>query len=201
MTEWDTTTVAQVARCLQGGGVVLLPTDTVYGLAALPTFPQSIERIYALKGRPKDANLPVMLASEDAIESLGVDINDTARRLLHSDLVPGALTLVMGFRGASVPEWLKGRVEVALRIPDDHLLLAILQRTGPALVTSANAHGACTPERLAEVLAQLEGTPDLAIDGGVLQSVPSTLVNCRFEPPVIEREGAISAEEIMERLA
>ena len=86
---------------------------------------------------------------------------------------------------------LAGREEVAIRIPDDDRVLAVLRRTGPLLVTSANLHGAATPESLADALAQLDGAPDLAIDGGSLNTVPSTLVNCRRDPPVVEREGAI----------
>ena len=109
------------------------------------------------------------------------------------DLVPG--------RTATGPiRWLEGRDEIAVRIPDDERLLAILRATGPLLVTSANAHGSGTPETLAGALSQLDGAPDLAIDGGLLQVVPSTLVNCRREPPVVEREGAIPAREIEEIL-
>ena len=108
----------------------------------------------------------------------------------------------MGFGPAGpVPAWLAGRDEVAIRIPDDARLLQVLERAGPLLVTSANAHGAGTPDRLDQILAQLDGAPDLAVDGGTLRTVPSTLVNCRREPPVIEREGSIPAARVMEYLS
>jgi L-threonylcarbamoyladenylate synthase len=96
-----------------------------------------------------------------------------------------------------VPPWLAGRDEVAFRIPDDVRLLAVLRRTGPLFVTSANTHGAATPESLGDALAQLDGAPDLAIDGGTLDTVPSTLLNCRLHPPLVEREGAISQATLM----
>jgi L-threonylcarbamoyladenylate synthase len=188
--------VDRIVETLRSGGVVLLPTDTVYGLAASPEFPDAVARIFTLKRRPGTVNLPNMVASEEGVEALGLDINPRARRLLRSPLVPGALTLAMGFRDGPAVPWLAGRDEVALRIPNDAQLLAVLRRAGPLLVTSANAHGSPTPETLAQALAQLDGRPELAVDGGVLHSVPSTLVNCRHDPPVIEREGVVPRDEI-----
>jgi L-threonylcarbamoyladenylate synthase len=192
--------VERIVDSLSTGGVVLLPTDTVYGLAVHPAFEQSVERLYSLKRRPKNMNLPIMVSSLEELGPLGFDVNTWAARLLRSPLVPGSLTLAMGFRPEPMPAWLEGRDEAAVRIPDDECLLSVLRRTGPLLVTSANAHGEETPESLAEVLAQLHGKPDLAVDGGLLRNIPSTLVNCRRDPPVVERVGVISEAEIMEYL-
>lgn len=196
----DKATIERIVDCLSTGGVVLLPTDTVYGLAVLPTFEQSVDRLYSLKRRPKHMNLPIMVSSQRELESLGFDVNDSAIRLLQSPLIPGSMTLAMGFRTGSRPPWLEGREEAAVRIPDDDCLLSVLRRTGPLLVTSANLHGAETPESLTEVLAQLRGVPDLSVDGGVLRTISSTLVNCRLEPPVIERIGAVPESEVIEYL-
>lgn len=196
----DTDTVEKIVDCLSTGGVVLLPTDTVYGLAVLPTFERSVDRVYSLKRRPRHMNLPIMVSSHWELELLGFDVNDTAIRLLRSPLIPGSLTLAMGFRTGPTLQWLEGREEAAVRIPDDNCLLSVLKRTGPLLVTSANSHGAETPESLTDVLAQLHGVPDLSVDGGILGTISSTLVNCRFNPPVIERIGAIPEAEVMEYL-
>lgn len=196
LTQGSTETIEGIVDCLTGGGVVLLPTDTVYGLAILPDLEQSKERVYLLKRRPKNMNLPIMVSSADELGALGFDVNASATRLLRSPLIPGSVTIAMGLRPGR-PRWLEGRVEAAVRIPDDNRLLSILRRTGPLLVTSANLHGAQTPQSLSDVLAQLDGQPDLAIDGGVLDTIPSTLVNCRLDPPVIERIGAVSESEIM----
>lgn len=193
----DTDAVERIVGCLSTGGVVLLPTDTVYGLAVLPTFQQSVERVYSLKRRPRDMNLPVMVSSPGELEALGFAVNDPATRLLGSPLMPGSLTIALGLRPGCMPQWLEGREEAAVRIPDDNCLLSVLRRIGPLLVTSANSHGAVTPESLPDVLAQLHGVPDLAVDGGILRTIPSTLVNCRCDPPVVERIGAIPEAEVM----
>ena len=182
------------------GGVVLIPTDTVYGLAVFPHFDQSIDRLFALKRRPRNVNLPIMVSEEAELEPLGFQISDSARRLLRSPLIPGSLTLVMGFSSDYRPGWLTGRDEAAVRIPNDNRLLAVLRKTGPLLVTSANAHSAETPDNVQDILAQLDGAPDLSIDGGLLRTTASTLVNCRVDPPVIERLGVVAESEVLRYL-
>ena len=193
--------VEDIVECLSKGGVVLIPTDTVYGLAVSPNFDKSIDRLFALKRRPRNVNLPIMVASDDELEPLGFEISESARRLLRSPLVPGSLTLAMGFRSEYRPEWLAGREEAAVRIPNDERLLAVLRKTGPLLVTSANAHSAETPDNVSDILAQLDGAPDLFIDGGILRTTASTLVNCRVDPPVIERVGVVPASEVLKYLS
>jgi L-threonylcarbamoyladenylate synthase len=192
--------VDEAVNCLESGGVVLLPTDTVYGLAVSPLHPAAVSKLYCMKKRPEQVKLPVMVCSLAMLKGLGAVVSPAAERLLNSGLVPGALTVAVGLAEAGVASWLAGRDEVAVRIPDDAPLLSILARTGPLLVTSANAHGEATPETMAEALAQLDPAPDLAIDGGPRQVVPSTLVNCRLDPPVVEREGAVPAVEIQKEL-
>jgi L-threonylcarbamoyladenylate synthase len=194
--------VDHIVECLQTGGVVLLPTDTVYGLAVSPNFDQSIDRLFALKRRPRNVNLPIMVASDAELVPLGFEVSESARRLLRSPLIPGSLTLAMGFSSDYYrPVWLAGRDEAAVRIPNDERLLSVLRKTGPLLVTSANAHSAETPDNVADILAQLDGAPDLAIDGGTLRTTASTLVNCRIDPPVIERAGVVPETEVLKYLS
>lgn len=193
-------TVEEIAACLTNGGVVLLPTDTVYGLAVSPTHEKSIDRLFALKRRPRTVNLPIMVASDAELDPLGFEISESARRLLRSPLIPGSLTLALGFKSDYRPAWLAGRDEAAVRIPNHNQLLAVLRQTGPLLVTSANAHSADTPDNVAAILAQLDGAPDLAIDGGILRTTASTLVNCRVDPPVIERLGVVPEAEVLRYL-
>jgi L-threonylcarbamoyladenylate synthase len=192
--------VEEIVECLLGGGVVLLPTDTVYGLAVSPNFDKSIDRLFALKRRPRNVNLPIMVWSETELEPLGFEISESARRLLRSPLIPGSLTLAMGFGSHPKPAWLQGRDEAAVRIPYDERLLSVLQKAGPLLVTSANAHSAGTPDNVAEILEQLDGAPDLWIDGGILKTTASTLVNCRVDPPAIERVGVVPESEVLRYL-
>src|SRR5215217_8478504 len=190
-----------IVECLENGGVVLLPTDTVYGLAVSPEFDESIDRLFALKRRPRNVNLPIMVASDAELEALGFEVGESARRLLRSPLIPGSLTLAMGFSSDYRPAWLTGRDEAAVRIPNDERLLSVLRHTGPLLVTSANAHSAETPDNIADILAQLDGAPDLSIDGGTLRTTASTLVNCRVDPPAIERIGDVPESEVLKYLS
>ena len=195
------TEIEQIVACLHTGGVILLPTDTVYGLAVSPNFDDAIDRLFKLKRRPRNVNLPIMVASDAELEALGFEVSESARRLLQSPLVPGSLTLAMGFRSDYRPTWLAGRDEAAVRIPNDERLLSVLRKAGPLLVTSANAHSAETPDNVADILAQLDGAPDLSIDGGTLRTTASTLVNCRVDPPAIERIGVVPESEVLKYLS
>src|ERR1041385_8041336 len=123
-------TVDDIVECLENGGVVLLPTDTVYGLAVSPKFDKSIDRLFRLKRRPRNVNLPIMVASDAELEPLGFEVSEAARRLLASPLIPGSLTLAMGFSSEYRPTWLAGRDEAAVRIPNDERLLSVLRQAG-----------------------------------------------------------------------
>jgi len=193
-------TVERTRRVLGAGGVVLLPTDTVYGLAVSPEHDDAIDRLFVLKQRPRQRNLPVMVDSPVRLSPLGVRIGEGARRLLESDLMPGPLTVVLGFGHEGPCSWLQGRREVAVRIPSDPFMLSLLHAAGPLLVTSANLHGLPTMQTVPEILLQLAREPALAVDGGRREAVPSSLVNCAVDPPVIEREGIVSDSRIREIL-
>ena len=191
----------RVIETLRAGGIVLLPTDTVYGLAVHPVNGvDALPRLFAMKRRPLSRNLPIMVASPDQAEELGADVTGPARRLLAA-FSPGPLTLALGLDPARPPDLLEGRDEIAIRIPDDPLLLEVLRTVGPLLVTSANRHAQETPESMRQVLDQLDGEPDLALDGGVRATVPSTLVNCNLPAPAVERVGAVPADQIAKVLA
>ncbi|MFL6142276.1 MAG: L-threonylcarbamoyladenylate synthase [Labedaea sp.] len=187
--------ITSVHECLLRGGVVLLPTDTVYGLAVHPERDEAAERLFRMKRRPRARNLPIMVAATADLPALGAIVNVPARRLLEA-FAPGPLTVALGLRPGAAPEWLAGRVEIGVRIPADEDLRALLQITGPLLATSANVHAQATRESVAEILADLDGAPDLVIDGGPRDTTPSTLVNCNLPEPVIERLGMLSAEQI-----
>ena len=145
--------------------------------------------------------LPVMVANVYDLERLGLDVNPTARKIFESDLSPGAVTFVLGFKEAAIkPDWLATRDEIATRIPNHALLLSVLREAGPLLVTSANRHGLpVTQAKVADILAELNGTPDLVVEDGEGKETPSTIINCRFDPPVIERCGLIS-ESVIHKL-
>ncbi|WP_417278013.1 L-threonylcarbamoyladenylate synthase [Celeribacter sp.] len=191
----------QIAEVLGSGGVVLLPTDTVLGLAASPAHAQAIEKIYTLKQRPRDKNLPIMVAGADQIAGLGAVLSEGALKLLASAYVPGALTLVLALDPMLVPAWLIGRREIAVRIPNNVLLLEALEKSGPLMVTSANRSGAEPPATTEEAADQLFGAPDLIVPGKGAAPAPSTIVDCTRDPVVILRHGVVSEAQIHEVLA
>lgn len=194
-------TIKRTVGCLESGGVALIPTDTVYGLAVHPVAGASaVPKLFTMKRRPVGRNLPIMVSSVSQIKTLGAQVTAEAERLLAA-FSPGPLTVALGVDPALTPAWLAGRVEIGVRIPDYAFLLAVLERTGPLLVTSANLHSQATPEEVRDVLAGLDGVPDIVVDGGARMTVPSTLVNCNLPNPVVERAGAVPEEKIWEVLA
>ena len=181
---------------LSSGGVAVLPTDTVYGLAASPMQPNAVHEIFVAKGRPEGMHLPVLAASVAQVGALGVDITPAAA-ILAEVWWPGPLTLAFGFvDGSARPSWLASRQEVAVRIPDHDFLRGIIHETGVLLVTSANRHGEPTALTAADATGSLQADVGLVVDGGTLTNVPSTLVNVRGADPVVEREGAVSRAAI-----
>jgi L-threonylcarbamoyladenylate synthase len=192
---------AAATEVLRDGGVVVVPTDTVYGLAARPDDETAVAAVYRAKGRPAGMHLPVLAASLDQVRALGVEFGDAAAKLTAS-WWPGPLTLAFGFAGESGrPAWLAGREEVAVRIPDHDFLRALLSGTGVLVVTSANRHGDPTPRTAGDVASNLGASVGLIVDGGRLAEVPSTLVNVRGTEAVVEREGAITRAEVAAVLA
>ena len=193
--------LSEVVACLRIGGVVVVPTDTVYGLAVLPNQTSAIERLYALKGRSRTKALPVMVANIEQVAGLGVITSLAIEQLLASPFLPGALTIVAAIDPLKCPDWLRGREEVAFRIPNSPLLLEVMAQVGPLLVTSANLAGVPTPKTISQVLAQLTGAPDLVVEDETGADIASTLVNCSQKLASIERVGAISVAELSKWVA
>jgi L-threonylcarbamoyladenylate synthase len=187
---------ARTAAALLDGAIGVVPTDTVYGLAAVPHDADAVRRIFVAKDRPAQTNLPVMASSLDQVAQLGVTLSEEAMSLA-ARWWPGPLTLVFGFSPTTPrPDWLDGRDEVAVRVPDHRFLLDLMADTGVLLVTSANRHGQPTAPSAAQAAAELAPHIGVVVDGGRLTATPSTLVNLAVVPPVVERAGAISAAEI-----
>src|SRR5262245_51949964 len=186
----------QIARWLADGSVVVVPTETVYGLAVKPGDAASADRVFALKGRPPEMNLPVVIGHVEQLAPLAVDFNDTARELAEA-FWPGPLTIVMGFRADRPrPAWLSGRDEIAIRFPAFALLRDVANAAGPILLTSANGHGLGPKPVARDAVDSLHGAPDFVVDGGTLTSTPSTIINTRRTPARVERMGAVTAADL-----
>lgn len=192
--------VALAVESLRHGGVVLLPTDTVYGLVCLPTSSDAVERIYAMKKRSPERRLPIIVADlEQGVRTLPLHWTSPARALALA-FWPGALTIACGVQ-QQAEGWLRGRDEAAVRVPKNTVVQTLARALGPMLMTSANLHGVATPHTMEGALSVLAIPPSVALDGGEQSGIPSTLVNVNLARPVVEREGAVSAIEIEQVLS
>lgn len=184
---------------LQNGGIVAFPTDTVYGLGALAFNNTAIENIYIAKDRPIEKAIPILIADVDELDKVAVDIPHMAR-IFATRFWPGPLTCIVP-KKQTLPLAVSATSTVAVRIPDHQAARALLRAAGAMAVTSANISGQASPSTAQEVYAQLNGRIPLILDGGITRGgVPSTLVDCTGEKPVILREGPISLDELLAAL-
>ncbi|KXK12741.1 MAG: Sua5/YciO/YrdC/YwlC family protein [Chloroflexi bacterium OLB14] len=184
---------------LQSGGIVAFPTDTVYGLGALAFDNSAIESIYTAKNRPIEKAIPVLVGSIKDFELVAENIPSMALKFAEKFL-PGALTCVIP-KKSTLPPAISATDTVAVRIPNHADALNLLKLTGAMAVTSANISGQESPTTALEVYQQLQGRIPLILDGGkTLGGVPSTLVDCTKDKPVILREGPISLEQLLSAL-
>jgi len=178
---------------LLAGGVIALPTDTVYGIAAALTTPTALQRLYDLKGRRREKPFPVLLSELVSLARVAEALDDRVAALLDH-FWPGALTLVVSARDGLPAEVVGPGQTVGVRVPDHVLARAIAAGVGGALaVTSANRSGATPAQSAAAVVAALGDRLDLLLDGGPLVGgLASTVVAVGVDGPVVLRAGAIS---------
>ena len=198
----DAAGIAAAAQVLRGGGLVAVPTETVYGLAARADSAAAVAAIYRAKGRP-DFN-PLIVHVLDVAEAERLAEFDARARLLEEHFWPGPLTLVLPRRGdAGLAEAVTaGLPTVALRSPAHPAMREVLSATGlPLAAPSANRSGGVSPTEAAHVAASLGGKVDLILDGGqCAQGIESTIVALRREGWEILRPGPIEAAQISEVL-
>jgi len=191
--------VLDIVSALRRGEVVALPTDTVYGVGVLASDRDGAARVFALKGRPDDVPLPVLVADlEDALALAPLGLESLRR--LGEALWPGALTVVVARREGIDWELGGDGATIGIRCPDHDLLRAVLRETGPLAVSSANRHGeppATTPEEVRRSLGV--GVP--CLDGGRCDRQPSTVVELVEDSLRCLREGAVAFEDVRRALA
>ena len=193
----DGDAIAEAVRCLAAGGLVAVPTETVYGLAADATDGRAVARLYEAKGRPSFNPLIAHVADIAAARRLA-SFNAEAGRLAET-FWPGPLTLVLPKAGGCAVAELAtaGLDSIAVRVPHHAVAQDILQRFGkPVVAPSANSSGHVSPTTAAHVLHDLRGRIDLIIDGGpTAVGVESTIVACLGEPTLL-RAGGVPREAI-----
>lgn len=193
--------IDEAVDALRAGKLVVLPFDTVYGLAAEPYREESTRRLYTLKGRA--ATQPTALVATD-LEYLLECVPELRGRAatLARQLLPGPLTLVVA-NPARRFRWLTGTEAetIGVRVPDlSGLGGEVLARAGAVVATSANSPGGPDPRRLADVPDELRAGAAAVVDGGELPGTPSTVVDLTGSEPRILREGAVPADEVLRRL-
>jgi len=181
---------------LKKGGVIAFPTDTVYGLGADAFNAGAVDRIYDIKGRPRDRQFPLLIADIGSLAVLAGEIPGMAR-FLAGRFWPGGLTMVFPV-APSLPAHLAGGPGIAVRIPDHPVCLALIRGLGkPVIGTSANPSGQQAALTAVDVRQQLEDRIDWIIDGGRCPGgKESTVVDVTGKAPVILREGILPAHEI-----
>lgn len=188
----------KAAAVLKKGGLVLFPTDTIYGLAADATNPRALALLRELKGREKKKPISVIVPSIESIPMYAV-MDETARSLAERFL-PGALTLVMPATNR-IPVELQLNGAIGIRIPNDPFCLALATAFGkPYTATSANRSGRETPATVRDVMMQFGCDVNdiaLAIDAGECHGTASTVVATVDGVPYVLRDGAIPREEIL----
>jgi len=197
----DDDVVARAVAVLRGGGVVAIPTETVYGLAADVANDAAVARVYAIKGRPANHPLIVHAHDVDALEGYVAAITP-ALRVLALRFWPGPLTAIVA-RGPRTPRSVTGGQDtVAVRVPAHPLARAILAAFGGALAApSANRFGRISPTSAEHVRADLGTEVDLIVDGGPARvGIESTIVDLAGAVPAVLRAGAITASQLGDAL-
>jgi len=183
---------AAAIEVLRAGGIVALPTDTVYGIACDLAAPRGIERLFAAKSRPPDRAIMLLLADPAQADQIGV-VGEAAR-ILADAFWPGGLTLVVPRRpDVPLPAALTaGEPTIGLRAPDHPAPRTLAAAVGPLPTTSANVSGRPEARDAASVVAALGDAIDLVLDGGEARGgTPSTVIDCSGPRPGLIRRGAI----------
>lgn len=183
------TVVEEAVAALVHGGVVVMPTDTVYGLAAKADLDEAVDRIYELKGRPRSKALQLLVPGVSWIDRVGRPSDGAC--ILAERFWPGPLTIVVPTAAGDT---------VGVRMPAHPLALEVLRGVGALAATSANRSGEETIGDLAAIRALFRDGVDVYLNGGAIDGLASTVVDMTWAEPRVIREGAVSADEITRAL-
>ncbi len=190
--------IAAAVTTIHRGGLVVVPTDTVYGIAADAFSATAVDALLAAKLRTRDMPVPVLVGNVGTLDGLAPDRSQQARDLVEA-FWPGGLTLVMRHTASLAWDLGETRGTVALRMPLHPVILDLLAKTGPLAVSSANISGRAAAVTADEAQAQLNGAVAVYLDGGpCAEPVPSTIVDLTGSRPRLVRAGAVRTEDLLE---
>ena len=188
------------AEAVRRGELVVLPTDTVYGIGADAFAADAVAAILAAKGRGREMPPPVLIPNPQTVDGLATHIPRYARDLIAA-FWPGPLTLVLYAQSSLMWDLGDTNGTVALRMPQDDTALKLLDEVGPMAVTSANVSGQAPARTVLVAAAQLGSAVSVYLDAGPCPgTLPSTILDCTGEAPLILRAGALSVGRIQEVL-
>ena len=193
----DTAGREAAVEVLRSGGIVALPTDTVYGVAVALATPGGVERLFEVKRRPPEKG--IMLLLDDAAQAGSIGEMGPAATALAETCWPGGLTLVVPRRPeVTLPAALTGGAPtIGLRVPDHDAPRALARGVGPLPTTSANVSGLPEARDATEIFGQLGDAIDLILDGGTAHGGPaSTVVDCTGPTPSVLRVGAVPVAQL-----
>jgi L-threonylcarbamoyladenylate synthase len=193
----DSAGVREAARCLARGGLIVFPTETVYGLGADAGSSEAVARVFAAKGRPANNPLIVHVCSPDDTTLLAREVDARARALMDA-FWPGPLSLIFRRTARIAPEVSCGLDTVAIRMPDHPVALALIRQSGvPVAAPSANTSGRPSPTRAEDALADLQGRVDYVLDAGPCPvGVESTVLDITGPVAVVLRPGGVTVEQL-----
>lgn len=187
--------IQKALELFRAGECVAFPTDTVYGLGADPFNISSIIKLFEVKGRDFNKPIAILCGDFDQILKIATSFTDMAR-ILVKKFWPGGLTVIVPKR-SDIPDLLSPNQTIGIRMPNHPVALKLLQEFGPLATTSANLSGKQNPLTAVDVHLQLNNRIPLILDGGAcFGGIPSTVVDCTGEKPVILRYGAIPEDQI-----
>ncbi|WP_425956412.1 L-threonylcarbamoyladenylate synthase [Xylanimonas sp. McL0601] len=189
--------IDEAVNTVRRGGLVVLPTDTVYGVGAEAFDPDAVAAIGAAKGRADRTPAPVLVPDVRTLDGLATDVSDDARALVAA-FWPGPLTVIFAAQPSLQWDLGEARGTVALRMPDHPAALALLHRTGPLAVTGAQRAGEPAPLEAAAAREQLGDSVAVYLDGGTAPGGASTVVDATVTPPRLVREGSIGLDRLRE---
>ena len=190
--------IEQATDAVRRGELVVLPTDTVYGLGTDAFSPEAVTGLLAAKGRGRDMPVPVLVGSPRTLDGIATGLSRTARQLVEA-FWPGGLTVVA--RVQPTLQWDLGETggTVAVRMPLHPVAIELLQATGPMAVSSANISGRPPATTVAEAVEQLGEAVSVYLDGGTSgEPVPSTIIDVSGEAPRLLRAGAVPVDALRE---
>lgn len=188
-------TLDRAVTALRAGEVLVMPTDTVYGIGVLPGVRGATARVFALKGRSLDTPLAVLCSDVDQALRLVDEPGDALRRVARK-LWPGPLTLVVPRRPDLGYELGEPATTIGVRCPDHAVVQALADQVGPIATTSANRHGETTPATATAVAELFGGGVSVVLDGGVCNGRPSTVIDATSDEWRALRAGVLSLDAV-----